>query len=211
MYRQPQYSVCSTCNTMHMNPIATYLQRKKEKGFTLIETLVAISLLTISIVAPMTLTSQSLTAAYYARDQITAFNLAQEGLEAVRALRDGQVLEISQTLDAGGVDLFGPIPVNQDFTVDSRYTDPNDALAICPAGNCPPLQTDGDLYGYDLDTTAWAVTHFTRTLRARYVGASEDEVRLSVTVTWPALSGQTRSFTIYENLYRWVNDGSAAS
>src|SRR3972149_102217 len=86
------------------------------RGFTLIETLVAISLLSIAIVAPMSLTSQSLTAAYYARDQVTAFNLAQEGLEAVRAFRDGQVLQISQSAAASGINLFGAIPVDQYFT-----------------------------------------------------------------------------------------------
>src|SRR3989338_11299272 len=43
---------------------------RASRGFTLIETMVAIALLTISIVAPMSLTTQSLASAYYARDQI---------------------------------------------------------------------------------------------------------------------------------------------
>ncbi len=183
--------------------------KNPQKAFTLIETLVAVSLLTISIVAPMTLASQSLSAAFFARDQITAFNLAQEGLEAVRAMRDGQILSISQTADASGLNLFGPIPVNQDFTIDSRFADPAEALSVCSGSGCPALQTDGDLYGYDADTSVWAETHFVRTLSARYVGASQDEIRLSVTVSWPTVSGQIRSFSIYENLYRWVDDGVA--
>jgi prepilin-type N-terminal cleavage/methylation domain-containing protein len=181
------------------------------RGFTLIETLVAISLLSIAIVAPMSLTSQSLSAAYYARDQITAFNLAQEGLEAVRAIRDGQILEISRSADASSIDLFGPIPVNQDFIIDSRTSDPAQAMHVCPSTGCQPLQTDGLLYGYDPDTVTWTPTNFTRTLRATYVGGSEDEIRLSITVSWPANSGQVRTFSIYDNLYRWVNDGSAST
>jgi prepilin-type N-terminal cleavage/methylation domain-containing protein len=182
-----------------------------QAGFTLIETLVAISLLSIAIVAPMSLTSQSLSAAYYARDQITAFNLAQEGLEAVRAIRDGQILQISRSANASSTDLFGPIPVNQDFTIDSRTSDPAQAMHICPSTGCPPLQTDGVLYAYDVDTNNWPLTNFTRTLRANYVGSSHDEIRLSVTVEWPTNSRQNRTFTIYENLYRWVNDGSAST
>lgn len=181
------------------------------RGFTLIETLVAISLLSIAIVAPMSLTSQSLSAAYYARDQITAFNLAQEGLEAVRAIRDGQILQISRTADASAIDLFGAIPVNQDFTIDSRVSDPAQAMHVCPSTGCPPLQTDGELYGYDADTVNWPLTNFTRTLHANYVGASRDEIRLAVTVSWPTNSRQIRTFTIFENLYRWVNDGSASA
>jgi prepilin-type N-terminal cleavage/methylation domain-containing protein len=200
---------------MHM--LRTYRTRlvARVRGFTLIETLVAISLLSIAIVAPMSLTSQSLSAAYYARDQITAFNLAQEGLEAVRAIRDGQILQISRSADASSIDLFGSIPVNRAFTIDSRNSD----ITACPSNGCPVLQTDGVLYGYDVDTDNWPLTNFTRTLYACYLHSPDqcnstpsDEVRLTSTVTWPtAASNQIRTFTIYEDLYRWVNDGSAAT
>lgn len=181
---------------------------RRHTGFTLIETLVAVSLLTIAIVAPMTLTQQSLSSAYYARDQITAYNLAQEGIESVRAVRDSQILSISQTADASGIDLFGEIPVNQDFTIDGLDTNPATAMETC-AGECPNMQLspDGTLYGYG---GGWTETKFKRTLKATYVGESEDEIRLAVTVSWIAISGQTKTFTIYENVYRWINDGSAA-
>lgn len=179
------------------------------RAFTLIETLVAVSLLTVSIVAPMTLTSQSLAAAYYARDQITAYNLAQEGIEAVRAVRDGQVLQISASSDASGIDLFGTIPVNQDFTIDAHQSDLSSAMETC-SSTCKPLQTNGTLYGYSADTTTWPTTSFTRTLRASYVPGTTDEIRLSVTVSWLTAIGQRRTFTIYENVYRWLADSSAA-
>jgi len=181
------------------------------RGFTLIETLVAISLLTVAIVAPMTLAAQSLSAAYYARDQITAYNLAQEGIEAVRDIRDGQILQISKSANASGINLFGAIPIDQDFTIDARETDPVQAIALCPTSGCPTLQTDGTLYGYDPDTENWPQTYFTRTVHASYVPGTQDEIRVTVTVSWPTASEQTRSFTIFTNLYRWVNDGSASS
>lgn len=178
------------------------------RGFTLIETLVAVSLLTIAIVAPMTLTAQSLAGAYYARDQITAYNLAQEGIESVRAIRDGQVLAISQSSAAGSIDLFGEIPINQDFTINGLDTSPASAMKTC-AGTCPNMQLspDGNLYGYG---AGWVETKFIRTLRASFVGGGTDELQLSVTVSWTTNTGQTRSFTIYENVFRWINDGSAA-
>lgn len=203
-----------------MNMLCTYIARLRSRGFTLIETLVAISLLSVAIVAPMSLTAQSLAAAYYARDQITAFNLAQEGLEAVRAIRDGQILEISKTA-ASGVNLFGPIPVNTDFRIDSRQSDPAQAISTCsgdPNGSCKQLQTDGELYGYDPDASVWTPTTYTRTLHACYIQSSgacnstaSDEIRLTSTVTWPTSVGQPRTFTIFEDLYRWVNDGAASS
>ncbi len=70
----------------------TYIITAHKRGFTLIETLVAVSLLVIAIVAPMSLVSQALTTAYYARDQVAAYSLAQDGIESVRAVRDGNLL-----------------------------------------------------------------------------------------------------------------------
>jgi prepilin-type N-terminal cleavage/methylation domain-containing protein len=183
-------------------------------GFTLIESLVAISLLTIAIVAPMSLTAQSLQSAIYARDQITAFYLAQEAIEAVRSIRDGQILKITQTPNASqsGVTVFGPIPLNdQPFTIDAHMTDSSQAITSCAPdpydGFCPPLQTDGTLYGYQ---TGWTNTNFVRTVKAHYIGSGQDEVRVTVTVTWQTSGFQTRSFSISENMYRWVQDGSGA-
>src|SRR3989338_503600 len=70
--------------------------RRLTTGFTLIETLVAISLLTVAIVVPMSLVTKSLSTAYYARDQVTAFHLAQEAIEIVRHVRDNNILMNAQ-------------------------------------------------------------------------------------------------------------------
>lgn len=177
------------------------------RGFTLIETLVAITLLSVAIVAPMALATQSLATAYYARDQITAFYLAQEAIEAVRAIRDAQILQIAQSTGGSQIDLFGPIPLgNQPFTVDAREADPGQAIELCNT-TCGPLQTDGTLYGYN---ASWADSNFTRTVSAALVGSGQDELRLSVVVKWKTGAFKERSFSISENLYRWVNDSSAA-
>ena len=57
-------------------------------GFTIIETLVAIAILMISIAGPLAVASKSLTAALYAKDQMTASYLVQEGVEHFRNLKD---------------------------------------------------------------------------------------------------------------------------
>ncbi len=186
-------------------------------GFTLIETLVAISLLTMAIVAPVTLTNQSLQSAYYARDQITAFYLAQEAVEAIRALRDNQILLIATSGNASGINLFGNIPSNdQPFTVDAhRLSNPSQEITDCSSptdpSSCPPLQTNGVLYGYAQGESGWTNTNFTRWVVASYVpGSSNNEIRVTATVTWKSAAFATRSFSLSENLYRWVQDGSAA-
>jgi prepilin-type N-terminal cleavage/methylation domain-containing protein len=63
-----------------------------KKGFTLLETLVAISILLIAVVGPMSIIGRSLPQSAYARDHAIAVNLAQEGIEAVRQKRDSNML-----------------------------------------------------------------------------------------------------------------------
>lgn len=75
-----------------MKFIKNKISHKLQKGFTLIETLVAISILLLSIIGPMEIAARGLFSAYYARDEITAYYLAQEGVEYVRNLRDTKYL-----------------------------------------------------------------------------------------------------------------------
>lgn len=193
-----------------------YSPKSARGGFTLIETLVAITLLTTAIVAPIALTVQSLQAAFYARDQITAFYLAQEAIEAVRSLRDGQILTISQTANASGINIFGPIPVNTSFRIDARKSEAAQAITGCSVdgGTCIPLKTDGTFYGYE---SGWTSTNFTRTLLACYLqndgtctATESNEMRVTATVSWKTGAFQSRSFSISEDMYRWVEDGSGA-
>jgi hypothetical protein len=57
-------------------------------GFTLVEALVAISLLMVAISSPMYISQKGLSASMFARDQMTASFLAQDGIEAVKNIRD---------------------------------------------------------------------------------------------------------------------------
>lgn len=65
----------------------------------MVETLVALSVLLISLVAPMTIASKSLQNIFYAREQYTAVMLAQEGLEAAMYLQRTAMVD---SLNNGG-------------------------------------------------------------------------------------------------------------
>ena len=184
--------------------------RAMARGMTLIETLVAVSILAVAIVAPMSLTMQSLASAYYARDQIVMFNLAQEAIESVRAVRDGNILRLALNTgatcpDGGAMHLLCGIPIGSDFTIDTRTIDAYEAIQDC-GGACPALQTDpGEtLYGYE---DGWNPTPYTRTVSAEYVGGGTDEIRITVTVTREAGSRQLPPIILHANLYKWVADG----
>lgn len=166
------------------------------RGFTLIETLVAITILTLSIVAPMSVATQSLSSSYYARDQVTAFHLAQEAIESVRSLRDNNILRNARGEE---VDILEGIPENP-FIIDTRDNSVDESACV---SGCPPLETDGTFYGYG--GSGWEPTRFTRTVDAEFVDAP-DEMRIDVTVSWQTGSFQPRTFSISENMYRWVPD-----
>lgn len=65
---------------------------KSGKGFTLVETLIAIAIISIAIVGPFHVAQGVLQTSYTARDQLLASSLAQEGVEYIRSVRDGNYL-----------------------------------------------------------------------------------------------------------------------
>lgn len=71
---------------MTTNPLRT------PKGFTLVETMVAVTIIMFAVTGPLFTASRSIVAAQIARDHLTASYLAQEGIEYVRAMRDNEYL-----------------------------------------------------------------------------------------------------------------------
>ncbi len=171
----------------------------RKNGFTLIETLVAVTLLSVAIVAPVSLAARSLQSAYYARDQITASYLAQEAIESVRAVRDRNIMVSRQ---GAPIDILTGIPVGQDFLIDTRTSR---MWTTCPT---VPLKTDGSFYGHGADPCSmealWEPTRFLRVVRVDFVPGTSDEVTLSVTISWTSGVFAARSFSISENMYRWA-------
>lgn len=67
--------------------------KKQNRAFTLVETMVAISIMMLAILGPLSIASSGLRNAIFARDQITAYYLAQEGIEYVRYVRDNNYIK----------------------------------------------------------------------------------------------------------------------
>jgi len=88
---------------------------QRERGFTLVEVLVAMVLLSTALVPVFMLASDSLRLTERIKNSLIGANLAQEGVEVVRALRDAnwfQGVSFSQGLD--GCDAGCVVQYNSD-------------------------------------------------------------------------------------------------
>lgn len=176
------------------------------RGFTLVEAMVAISILSLSITGPMIIAQKGIGSAIYARDQITAFYLAQEAVEYIRNVRDSNRINQIPWLSYLSNCLAGGT-----CQIDARYTDYTNASAIssCSSGTCPvlSLDTSRNLYG-DGQTCpsggcVWKSTQFTRAVQVTETQANKEAV-ISVSVSWNTnLFAPTRTFTIKEYLYNF--------
>lgn len=167
-----------------------FAKRLSERGgFTLIETFVAITILLTAIAGPLTIASKGLSSSLLARDQITAFFLAQDAIEYIRSVRDGNALAEESWLT--GLDLC----MNDYCAVDSK----EDSIESCPGGVCPALRYDEStgFFGYSLIHPA---STFTRTVTLSTVDGKE--VSINVTISWKT-GIFTRSLTVRENMLDW--------
>ena len=174
----------------------------KQGGFTLVETLVAISILLISIVGPLTIASKGLLSARFARDQITAFYLAQEATELIRNKRDNNAIAgvswttgFSQCIGAGKSCI---VDATKDVQNTSQVLGVGSIIA-CQV-NCPELRYGTDnLYGY---VPSYSASKFTRTISMLMANGISTEILMTVTISW-SNGPISKTFSIQENLNDW--------
>jgi prepilin-type N-terminal cleavage/methylation domain-containing protein len=184
------------------------------QGFTLVETLVSITILLTVIIGPMTVASRGMQSAFFAGDQVTAIFLAQEGIEHIQRLRDDDGLANFQDFmtngENGNGDTWSWYTALNANCRDADGCDVNlDASPIayrdCSiAANCLLNKyrgsTLGDrVYGY-VSGADWSPSIYTRRIR---VGAFlNGGVPVTVTVSWnSSLFGGTRTVTLQTYLY----------
>lgn len=164
----------------------------KESGFTLIEALVSMVLLTTAIVPSFILASDAVKISIGIRNTLIASNLAQEGVEAVRALRDENWF-VGQPFATGLDGCPPPTGCRVQWNSD----------VLMPIGTNTPLKWDSvsGLYQY----TDGIDSSFSRRITIAQVPGSPDERVVTSEVTWTERSvTNTKSIVVESHLFDWI-------
>ena len=156
-------------------------QSKRNKGFTLLEVILAIFVIMVGIAGTLGLIQQGISYTQLSSSRLTANYLAQEGIEIVRNIRDANWLKMSTWSDG--------IP-SGDWEADYKTQN----LTRSYAGT--PLNIDSNgFYSY----FSGSPTKFKRKIT---VAKDTDILKISVQVEWQE-RGRDNQVTVQENLYNW--------
>ena len=130
-----------------LTPTYKAIQKKHTSGgFTLVETLVALSIFVTAVVALISLTGTGVANTNFAQNRMQAMYYAQEGVELVRMMRDSYFIEGNKKFESGIT------TVKPDMDALALYPGSSTATTIAPLGNCKNGNGNtGSEQGCDID------------------------------------------------------------
>lgn len=177
----------------------------KNRGFTLIETLVAIAIFAFSITALISITATGVFNTNFVKNKFTASYLAMEGAELVRSVRDSASssgLSWNNIMQNSGY-LANCYDGNACF-IDSEHNVSQVSPQLC-SGPCPYLsynRSNGE-FSYDqVDQINIFQSIFVRTITITPV--SSDEATVVSTVEWTQ-GGEIKKVEFEYNVLNWIN------
>lgn len=177
-----------------------FKKSKSAQGFTLLETLVAIGIITIGVVSAINLVSFGISRARLNSQELIVIDLAQEGIEIIRNKRDTNWLvypdqdnKWSQDIDGNPSALGGKRYRVEIGEIDKVTGDPN-----ISTNNNYVLKMDANgFYNFTSGTN----TNFRRQIII-YQEAGEEQSKMRV-YSIVKVDGTNISVTIQEDLYNW--------
>lgn len=152
---------------------------KNKKGFTIIELMAVLLVISIGMIGAMNLLSRVFLYSRLNASKLTAAYLAQEGVEIVRNIRDSNWLQGN----------------SWDWGIDTgdQQADYNDQSLFAFQNNY--LKLNGGFYNYDAGNN----TKFKRKINIQKTG---DEISVTVTVNWQEIQRDYK-VEVFERLYNW--------
>lgn len=153
-----------------------------QAGFTLVEAMVTLVILTTALIPALFLSTQATNVSFSIRNNLTATNLAQEGVEIVRAIRDNN--------------WFQGLAFDNNLADGQWRVDWNSDTLIALDAN-PVLKINNGLYNYSAGTDSI----FKRTITVTKVNAAE--LKVVSDVTWTERGNRAKSIQAESHLFDW--------
>lgn len=163
------------------------LPRNNNKGYFLIELMIAISILTIGFLGFLTLVSRAISVNRVISDYLTANYLAAEGIELVKNTIDTNYLRSNLWYDDGS---GGFLNGNYEMAY-------NDAVPNAVSGNFLLYDSTSGFYNYNTGN----LTPFKRTISISYPNVSQMKVKS--TVSWISRGGGTMTIYLEDYFFDW--------
>jgi len=205
------------------------LNKMSQRGFTLLEAIVSIFIVTVGVGGVFTLVNQTIGGTQAVSSKLTATYLAQEGIEVVRNIRDGNLLKIHKGIggvswDDGiltNVQRTSPCDFYGDLNSDGLVTSADTTIVMqCSGGggtNCERGDVNGsglpvnsldinlmERYILGVDSTFSVCSSKAKFQRKTTVTSDgSDILKVSVEVSWQERGG-SHKVIVQENLYNWL-------
>jgi len=179
-----------------------------QRGFTLIETMIAIVVLMIGVLTIVAVFATAIASTQNAQENLIARQKAEETLESIFTARNTQQISFSQiaNISSGGIFTDGPaqlLAAGPDGLVNTADDIPFPANGVCPAGpECIPLPGPDGILGTP-DDVPMSLAYFTRqiqinpVLEADGVTVNPNLKQITVTVAYTAGGSATpRSYSV---------------
>ena len=171
--------------------------KKKQKAFTLVEVLIAVSILTIGILSGFILITKVLYNTAVIQDRLIASFLAQEGIELVRQVRDSNFLQIMNGESVEWEDELA----DGSYTIESKAGSEQsvDLVFYDEIEEIPDFRYDDNtkIYNY----TTGEPTTFNR--RIRITTINDDEIRVESIMKWTTKRIDF-TLTVEDHLFNWL-------
>ncbi|MDD5145536.1 MAG: prepilin-type N-terminal cleavage/methylation domain-containing protein [Candidatus Pacebacteria bacterium] len=178
---------------------------KSKRGFSLLEVIISVFIVAVGIVGITNIIPQIITTTKINTSRLTAAYLAQEGIEIVRAVRDGNFLEkINNTNPLNTWD-EGLTNCSAGCEADYACANVSDPDPLSQPQCFRPysenyLNIDGNFYSY----SSGIPTKFARKITITQEGTG-DILKVLVDVFWQE-KGVDKRFSAEEKIYKWIQE-----
>src|SRR3989344_3246346 len=163
--------------------------RNNNKGYFLIELMIAISILTVGFLGFLTLVSRAISTNRVISDYLTANYLAAEGIELIKNVIDTNYLRPMTPFNQG-------LANNGDYEMDYYDSGPTNVTGS-PANF---LYYKNGFYSYDASGNQMP---FKRTINIYSDIATPDKMKVKSTVTWISRGGNTMEIYLEDYFFNW--------